>query len=294
MSIGDKVKKLRTEKMMTQSQLAGDEITRNMLSRIESGCALPSLPTLEYLAKRLNVPSGYLLADEAEDEKYNKAFIKEELKRSYASDNFRICRSICLDNEIEDDEYALIACESMFSVAVEEFDRGRLKFACAHFDEALMRLEKTAYSTEHIKASAAAYFRYMRMISRTLSSGVIDENSVEYYASMSNDFCRYIHAIESLDTYSTAFAASYVISGDGEDPKVLHVGAKIDIMNNDHRSAYNRLIRILHNNYEICRPLLYLTLCDIEHCCEELHDHKGVYEYSNMRSELLQRLLSEE
>ena len=111
---------------------------------------------------------------------------------------------------------------------------------------------------------------------------------------MSNNFCRYIHAIESLDTYSTAFAASYVISGDGEDPKVLHVGAKIDIMNNDHRSAYNRLIRILHNNYEICRPLLYLTLCDIELCCKELHDLKGVYEYSNMKSELLQRLLSEE
>ena len=56
MTTGEKIKKLRAEKMMTQSQLVGEHITRNMLSRIESDEANPSLGTLIYLAKRLNVP----------------------------------------------------------------------------------------------------------------------------------------------------------------------------------------------------------------------------------------------
>ena len=43
MNIGKKIKKLRTSKLMTQSELAGSEITRNMLSRIENDAASPSL-----------------------------------------------------------------------------------------------------------------------------------------------------------------------------------------------------------------------------------------------------------
>ncbi|MBQ8005809.1 MAG: helix-turn-helix transcriptional regulator, partial [Clostridia bacterium] len=60
MNIGEKIKNLRTSKLMTQKELAGEEITRNMLSQIENGSASPSLQTLRYLAARLGVPVGYL------------------------------------------------------------------------------------------------------------------------------------------------------------------------------------------------------------------------------------------
>ena len=62
MEIGEKIKMLRTAKLMTQKELAGSEITRNMLSRIENGAAQPSLDTLRYIAKKLNVSAGFLLA----------------------------------------------------------------------------------------------------------------------------------------------------------------------------------------------------------------------------------------
>ena len=39
--IGEKIKRLRLQRNMTQSDLAGDQITRNMLSRVENGAALP-------------------------------------------------------------------------------------------------------------------------------------------------------------------------------------------------------------------------------------------------------------
>ena len=83
MDIGSKIKQLRTEKLMTQSELAGTEITRNMLSRIENGAALPSLGTVVYLAKRLGVPAGYLLSEGEEEFIYNKISVMKNIRRAY-------------------------------------------------------------------------------------------------------------------------------------------------------------------------------------------------------------------
>ena len=44
MKLGEKIKKLRTSKLMTQSELAGDMITRNMLSQIENDENLSKKP----------------------------------------------------------------------------------------------------------------------------------------------------------------------------------------------------------------------------------------------------------
>jgi transcriptional regulator with XRE-family HTH domain len=64
MNIGKKIRELRVAKLMTQSELVGNEITRNMLSRIESDKALPSLSTLLFLSERLGVSAGYILDEE--------------------------------------------------------------------------------------------------------------------------------------------------------------------------------------------------------------------------------------
>lgn len=56
------------QKKMTQTEAAGDFITRNMLSQIESGSANPSLKTLEYLAGVLEIPVSSLIPDENEEE----------------------------------------------------------------------------------------------------------------------------------------------------------------------------------------------------------------------------------
>ena len=54
--LGHRIKEARIAKKMTQSQVVGDFITRNMLSQIENGTALPSVKTLKYLADVLNIP----------------------------------------------------------------------------------------------------------------------------------------------------------------------------------------------------------------------------------------------
>ena len=65
MELGQRLKQARLEAGLSQRQLCGDEITRNMLSQIENGSARPSMETLRYLAGRLGKPMGYFLEEQA-------------------------------------------------------------------------------------------------------------------------------------------------------------------------------------------------------------------------------------
>ena len=62
MTLGQKIREARQSKGMTQKELVGDYITRNMLSKIENDSAIPSVRTLEYLAGALGFPTGYFLS----------------------------------------------------------------------------------------------------------------------------------------------------------------------------------------------------------------------------------------
>ena len=65
MELGEKLKKARLEAGLSQRQLCGDVITRNMLSRVENGFAKPSMETLRYLAAQLGKPVSYFLEEDA-------------------------------------------------------------------------------------------------------------------------------------------------------------------------------------------------------------------------------------
>ncbi len=65
MELGEKLRRSRLEAGLSQRQLCGEEITRNMLSLIENGTAKPSMKTLQYLAARLGKPVGYFLGEAA-------------------------------------------------------------------------------------------------------------------------------------------------------------------------------------------------------------------------------------
>lgn len=63
MTIGQRIREARLGRQMTQQELVGDYITRNMLSKIENDAATPSVRTLEYLAGAMGLPPGAFLSD---------------------------------------------------------------------------------------------------------------------------------------------------------------------------------------------------------------------------------------
>ena len=294
MEIGAKIKKLRTAKMMTQAELAGHQITRNMLSQIENGAALPSLSTIAYIAERLNVPAGFLLAEGDDEFIYRKMNAMGNIKRAYRAGDFRICRDICLSAVDEaDDEIHLILAECAFAIAREEFQNGHLHAACRYFDEAIDYADKTMYYAEHIRIIAFGYFTYMHNISLTLYSEHLDLNDrVLLWESMScnDEFCRYVGAIQAEDQFAGEYIRQYPKK---ENVLARHVEALVSMHANDYEEAIHRLQALLNGDISIPEPVIYSIFENLEICCRENGDYKGAYEYANNKVGMLDRLLTE-
>ncbi len=289
MTIGEKIKALRTSKLMTQSELAGNEITRNMLSRIENGAAQPSLDTLRYLAAKLNVSAGFLLAETADEQLYLKQGEINGIKTAYLTGDYRICRDICLNSAIaNDDEVQLILAECTLKIAIEEFNAGNLHTACEYFDLALEACASTIYTTDGISATCAMYFLYMREISASLSSNIFDESMASTYAAMNDAFCMYAFAFISLRSNKPYFLEAADVQG----PYSLHLDAMEYIKSGEYQKGYDCLHLALVDDISIPGPMMYFLFCDLEVCCKEIGDFRGAYEYSIDKMELIQRLLS--
>lgn len=82
--LGRKIREARLAKKMTQTEVVGTFITRNMLSQIESGIATPSVKTLEYLAGVLEIPLSQLVSEDDTSPIENLTAAKNAYKnRSY-------------------------------------------------------------------------------------------------------------------------------------------------------------------------------------------------------------------
>ena len=68
--LGKKIREIRISKRMTQNDVVGTFITRNMLSQIENGTACPSIKTLEYIASVLEIPLEQLVSTDSTE--YNQ------------------------------------------------------------------------------------------------------------------------------------------------------------------------------------------------------------------------------
>lgn len=63
MSMGERIRQARLEAGLSQRELAGEEMTRNMLSALEHDGANPSVTTLKYLSEKLCKPIGYFFGE---------------------------------------------------------------------------------------------------------------------------------------------------------------------------------------------------------------------------------------
>ena len=293
MNIGEKIRELRVSKLMTQAELAGTRITRNMLSCIENGTAQPSLSTILYIAARLNVPAGFLLAEEGDEIVYRKMNGFENIKSAYMAKDLLGCRSLCLSTCPEpDDEICLLLADCNLGIATEEFWNGRLHSACRFFDEALEYAEKTMYPTHHVDAQARVYFGYMRRLSATLYSDMLDEEALPLVKCVS-DFADYVDALEALEEGETSVAHAYVEKE--REPSFFeeHIRVRLMMEDGDFSGAKEHLLQLLEASDPLNKICLYSLLCELEVCCRETEDYKGAYNYANEKVLLLEEMLKE-
>ena len=292
-NIGDKIRRLRLHRKMTQSELAGDQITRNMLSCIENGAALPSLPTVWYLAERLQVPAGFLLAEGDDDRIWRKMNEITDIKRVFKREDPRICLALCRAcSEDADDEIILIMTQCSLMIAQEELDAGHLKLCCAALDEAVLSAEKSMYDTHMIKHTAAVYFRFLRGLSQSLyPETVLDLD--DCFLGAAHPFCRYVLAREALDAGDRYRVEQYLLHVQEDDPWGMLLRAHRDTVDGHFEQAHRLLTKLLHDENTSSRPLVYYVFCDLEICCRETGDFRGAYEYSQNKVHLLESMLAE-
>ncbi len=299
MNIGEKIRNLRTSKFITQAELAGDKITRNMLSLIESGNACPSVQTIIYIANKLGVPAGYLLAEENEEPQYMKMLHIADIKRAFSAGDFRICRDICLSfydsySDGGDDEVNLILAECSLKIAVEEFFALRIRRALKYFEDAIFYATNTIYYAEHIIAVSSVYSKYIGTFSPTL---YVAEASSEIKLDIASNepFCKYILALDEIEKGDKGIVDDTIDElSEIEPPLARHLRAKIYIADNDYESAYKVLLNIFDFSDSLSGVLMYHIFCDLETVCREMGDYKGAYEYSSNKVEQLEKLLSED
>ena len=297
MNIGERIRELRISKLMTQADLAGDHITRNMLSCIENGSANPSLSTIVYIAGRLGVPAGFLLAEQGDEMAYRKMSNLSNIKKAYTTGDVQSCRSLCLSGCPEpDDEISLLLANCDAEIAAEEFWSGRLRSSCRFFDEALSYAEKTIYSTDAIEAEIRVYFRFMERISHTLYSDLLDEEKTLSVKSNST-VSRYLDALDTLDNGDATIAQDLIeqLSQTSKNSFFeANLQSKVLILQKNYKQAQKALLQLLQDDETPLNKIeLYTVLGDLEVCCRESEDYKNAYRYASEKVELVEQLLKE-
>ncbi|MGB8439801.1 MAG: helix-turn-helix transcriptional regulator [Candidatus Acidiferrales bacterium] len=83
MVIGDKLKTLREQKKLSQGDIEKRTgLFRCYISRVENGCTVPSVDTLEKMARALEIPMYRLFTDDAHVQKPEVTFSKGETVRN--------------------------------------------------------------------------------------------------------------------------------------------------------------------------------------------------------------------
>lgn len=62
-TLGTRIRKIRKERKLTLAELAGDRLTKGMLSLIENDKANPSMDSLAYIAEQLEIEVSELLEE---------------------------------------------------------------------------------------------------------------------------------------------------------------------------------------------------------------------------------------
>lgn len=276
MTLGEKIKQARIARGLTQSELCEGGITRNMLSRIENGMALPSLDSLEFIAKKLDIPTGYLLSDEYDAQLY--IFHKEmnQIRIIFGEKRYKDCITRLRSIYHENDEVCYILAYSHFNVGLEYFSGGSMQRASQSLALAIEYSKKTVYDTIRIEAASMLYRAVCDNVSLPLLnfdrdvylSLVLEASDFEFFKYLTQDH-------------------EYTFKNERYND---HMKAKKLIKERKYEDAAKILSEIeeTRRNYSPNAYLMLSVYADLEICYKNLLDFERAYKYSSKRISLLE------
>jgi len=146
MELGQRIRQARLEAGMSQRQLCGDVITRNMLSLMENGSAKPSMRTLQYIAGRLGKPIGYFLEEEV-PVPHNQQILLQA-RQAVGTQVLKILEDYQSPDPVFDPERWLLEALTCLELAQKALEEKKETYALSLLEKARAAGEKTPYYTE--------------------------------------------------------------------------------------------------------------------------------------------------
>lgn len=276
MKLGEKIKAERKRLGLTQNAIAGDYITRNMLSAIESSKVSPSLETLQYLSQTLDLPIGYLLDDDADLSFYRREKNIQKIRTAYKEGKYRQCLALIEKLGQPDDEIRYLTVCASFYLGRRLAIDGDFKRAEKCFDTCLENIDGCIYPTDDFKLLIPLYTAVLRNVQSPLLELDTEKFSDCIFSSYDYEFFRYIHQDQEFSYKNESFR--------------LHMQAKALIR----VRKYQEAIPILHKLEDMKGPEHYNgcvilgVYTDLELCYKELVNFEMAYRYANKRISLLE------
>ena len=276
MTLGEKIKSERRRLGLSQTQLAGDKITRNMISAIESDKANPSISTLSYLAERLSVSLSYLFA-ETEDALIQRRYaLIVDAKNDFKDARYKECIEKILNIGFVDDELAYMLAISYFNLAKSAVLLGEVSEAKRCFLEFGKYADMTVYDISVQKSLTIMYSAIASNIQSPLLD--FDIKAFEDGLRLGFDFEFYRYLMQDFDYKYTNITFA------------RHLEAKNAIKERKYNTAIS-LLNSIENEKNANSYNAYVVLGvynDLENCYKQLFDYENAYRYATKRLALLE------
>ncbi len=276
MLLGEKIKAARQVKRITQAQLAGDRLTRNMISRIETGTANPSLDTIRYLADRLALPVSYLLSNDDDLLFYEKKEKMSVIYTAYAAKDYSYCIEKIDSLSGLDNELAYLLTLSLFERGRRNVVRGSLQSALSDFKRAEESIKLTVLDTVHISTVLKMY----KSIASNIQAPLLEFDGGEYIDGLYDTFDYEIYRYLMQD---------YDFDFKGESLR-LHAAAKKLMRERKYSEAVTCLLdaseKMLTDGYNSF--IVFGIYTDLEQCYKQLFDFENAYRYASKRMSMLE------
>ncbi|MFJ7935007.1 helix-turn-helix domain-containing protein [Sporosarcina sp. NPDC096371] len=154
-TLGERIRKLRKQQKLTLEALAGDELTKGMLSLIENNKANPSMDSLSYIANRLGVEVSVLLEEVSTQELRD---VLEKAERLYHTE---------FDDLTDEYEQLITLVNPYVEKLTQGYESARL---LEMYSRCLHQEKKDGW--QYYSDKAAAIYEQLNIIPRRASIGI--------------------------------------------------------------------------------------------------------------------------
>lgn len=292
MHLGEKIKAARLERHMTQKDVVGDYITRNMLSKIENGSATPSVKTLEYLASVLELPAGYFMSEGTGDEITPGAVAAA--RNYFREEEYEGCIHVLEDLDMDGgyrDEALLLLARSKIVLSKKAMADGRYQEAVRLAREAIDHNADSVYMSTAFRTEALLLVARCTMEQKGNFASALDDYQKSYQDQGLGEFYRLTMAEYYIEQGELEKARkemdSIVRLSEATKPAYLMLQGRMELKDHQFLEAAKQLelaeelARTSGSNHFMSS--LYSML---EQCYREMEDFKQAYHYASMQLQI--------